>query len=102
MTKLAIEIDEFGHSDRNFDDVNKRQKAIENELDCKFIRIDTDKHNFNISKAVKEIHKHIKKSSKRSLIDKISNGLPELKFKSNYSIKSTAFKYVFRKIPQSL
>ena len=41
--KLAIETDENGHSDRNIDYEIKRQKAIEQELGCKLIRIDLDK-----------------------------------------------------------
>ena len=40
--KLAIEIDENGHSDRNIDFEIKIQKVIEQELCCKFIRIDPD------------------------------------------------------------
>lgn len=45
------------------------------ELGFKFIRINPDKHNFNIRNAVNELHKYIKESSKRSLIDKISKRL---------------------------
>ena len=41
--KLVIEIHENGHSDKNIDNEIKRQKAIEQEADCKFIRIDPDK-----------------------------------------------------------
>ena len=48
------------------------------------------------------MHGHIKKSSKKSLIDKISTRLLELKFKSDHSIKSKAFKYVVKKILPSL
>ena len=40
--KLAIEVDESGASDRNIDYEIKRQKVIEQELDCEFIRIDPD------------------------------------------------------------
>ena len=35
--RLAIEINENGHSDRNIDYEIKRQKAIERERGCKFI-----------------------------------------------------------------
>ena len=41
--KLAIEIDENGHSNRNIDYEIKRQKATEQLLGCAFIRIDADK-----------------------------------------------------------
>ena len=36
----------------------KRQKAIEQELGCKFIRIDLDKEDFNIFRAINEIFRH--------------------------------------------
>ena len=45
--KLAIEIDENGHSDRNIY-YKKRQKAIEQELGCKLIKLDPDKEDFDI------------------------------------------------------
>ena len=47
-SKLAIEINKNGHSDRNIDCKINRQKAIEQELGCKFIRIDADKDIFDI------------------------------------------------------
>ena len=50
---LAIEIDENGHSDRNIDYEVKRQKSIEQELDCKFIKIDPDIEDFDIFRAIK-------------------------------------------------
>ena len=85
--KLAIEVDELGHADRNLDHEIERQKALERELNCVFIRINPDEKDFNILKAINEIYRHIKNSSKKSLIDKISKRLLELEFKSNHSIK---------------
>ena len=41
--KLAIEINENGHGDRNIDYEIKRQKAIEQELGCEFIRSEPNK-----------------------------------------------------------
>ena len=41
--KLAIEIDEDGHSNRNVDYKLNRQSAIEQELGCKFIRTVSEK-----------------------------------------------------------
>ena len=38
---LAVEIDEKGHTDRGIIFEEKRQKALEKILGCKFIRIDT-------------------------------------------------------------
>ena len=96
--KLAIEVDELGHNDRNIDYEIQRQKAIEKELDCAFIRINPDEENFNIFKAINEIYRHIKKWTKKSLIDKISKRLLELEFKSNHSIITKALKRVVKKV----
>ena len=49
--KIAIEIDKNGHSDGNIDYDLKRQKAIEQELGCKFIRIYLDEEDFDIFRA---------------------------------------------------
>ena len=76
--KLTIDINGNGNgcSDRNIDFEIKRQKAIEQELGFEFIRIDLDKEVFDISQAINEIFRCIKKLSnqltKKSLIDKIS------------------------------
>ena len=51
-----------------------------------FIRINAEEENFNIFKAINEIHRLIKKSAKNFLIDKISKRLVELEFTSNHSI----------------
>ena len=40
---LAVEIDEKGHADRDLIFEKKRQKALEQKLGCKFIRIHTSK-----------------------------------------------------------
>ena len=73
--KLTIEVDELGHNDRNIDHEIQRQKAIEKELGCVFIRINPDEENSNIFKAINETYRHIKKSTKKSLIGKISKRL---------------------------
>ena len=41
--KLAVEIDELGHADRDSVKENKRQTKIAKYLDRKFIRINPDK-----------------------------------------------------------
>ena len=73
--KLAIEIDEKGHKDRNINHEIERQKALEKELNCKFIRINPDEENFNINKANNEIFRQVKGSTKeitkKSAIDSI-------------------------------
>ena len=67
--KLAIEVDELGHFDRNLNNEIERQNALEKELDCVFIRINPDKIFFNIFKEINKIRRHIKKSNKKSLIN---------------------------------
>ena len=85
--KLAIEIDENGHSDRNIDYEIKRQKSIEQELGCKFIRFDSGKEEFDIFRAINEIFRNIKQSANKNLIKKMSMRLLGLEFKSNDIIK---------------
>ena len=47
------------YNDRNNDDQKQRQKTIEKELNCVFIRINPDEENFNISRAENKIFRHI-------------------------------------------
>ena len=58
--KLAIEIDENGHSEKNIQYKIKRQKAIEQEPGCEFIRIDDDKEGLDIYEAINKRFRHIK------------------------------------------
>ena len=51
--KLAIEVDELGHTNRNINNEIERQKALEKELNCIFIRINPDEKDFNIFKEIK-------------------------------------------------
>ena len=53
--KLAIEVDEKGHKDKNIDHEIKRQEAIKEKLGCEFIKITPDEENFNTFKAINEI-----------------------------------------------
>ena len=62
--KLALEVDEKGHKDRDINYEIERQKSIEKELGCAFIRINPDEQNFNIFNAINKIHRHIEKSLK--------------------------------------
>ena len=64
---LAIQAYELGHSNRNINNEIERQKALEKELNCIFIRNNPDEKEFNIFKEINIIHRHIKKF----LIDKI-------------------------------
>ena len=110
--KLAVEVDENGHNDKNIDhEIQKaieRQKAIGKELGCEFIRINPDEENFNISKIKNEIFTQIKesiksstkKSTKKYLIDELSNKLLRLELKKDNSIK--CLKYVVKHILPTL
>ena len=77
--KLAIEIDELGHNDRNFEHEIQRQKELKREIECVFIRINPDAIDFNTFKEINKIHRHInkltkqqtKQKTKKSLIDNL-------------------------------
>ena len=104
--KHAVEVDEKGHEDRNLNHEMKRQKVLEKELSCEFIRVNFDEEDFNIFKTINEIHRQIKKLTKTStktfLIGEISNKLLRLEFNSNNSIKTNCLKYVVKKILPTL
>ena len=53
--KLAIEVDELGHFDRDQITENKRQKKLEEYLGCTFIRINPDEKHFNAYDGLGEI-----------------------------------------------
>ena len=76
--KLTIEIDGNGLSEKNVAYEIKRQIAIEQQLGCMFIRIDTDKKDFDIFDDIFEVFRHIKQLTKKTLINKISMRLLEL------------------------
>ena len=96
--KLAFEVDELGHADNNLSNEIERRKGLKQELDCVFIRINPNEKNFNIFKEINKMHRHIKKSTKKSLIYDLSKRLLELEFKSNLSIKSQCLKWIVKKI----
>ena len=53
----------------------KEKKYLERDINCVFIGINFDEKDFNIFKEINKIRRHIKKSSKKSLIAKISKRL---------------------------
>ena len=61
--KLAIEFNEHRH---NIDYEIEKQKTFEKELNCKFIKINPVKENFNIFVEIGKIHSFIIKSTKKS------------------------------------
>ena len=77
---LAIEIDEKGHTDRDIIFKEKRQKALEKKLGCKFIRINTSnaKNSYDLDYEVGNVqafidefkNKEIKKLEKKLIKEK--------------------------------
>ena len=59
--KLANEVGELGHTDKNINNEIERQKALEKALNSTFIRINPDEKDlFSIFKEISKIHRHIK------------------------------------------
>ena len=56
--KLAIEVDELGHNDRNIDYEIQRQKTLERELDC-LLKLILMQIGFNIFKEINKMHRHM-------------------------------------------
>ena len=63
-----------------------------------FVRINPAEENFNTLRTINKIHRHIKKSTKKSLTDKISERLLKLEFKSNHLIITKALKRVVKNV----
>ena len=88
--KLATEVDEQEHKDRDIAEEIQRQKALEKELDCEFIRINPAKENYDIFVEIGKIQNFLVEANKKlteeltkkSLIDEISSKLLELEFKN--------------------
>tara|TARA_B110000259_G_C14022343_1_gene403490 strand:- start:2722 stop:3321 length:600 start_codon:yes stop_codon:yes gene_type:complete len=55
VQRLAVECDEFGHKDRDIGNELERQKNIENELNCTFIRFNPDSQGFLIENIINKI-----------------------------------------------
>ena len=58
---MAVEIDEKAHTDRDLKFEEKRQKALEKKLNCKFIRINTSKENYDADYEANRIQTFISK-----------------------------------------
>ena len=104
--KLAIEVDELGHADRNINNEIERQRALERELNCVFIKINPDEQGFSMLREINKIYRHInqvtiqqtKQQTKESVIDNLSNELLKLEFKKNDSIKSKCVRWIVKNI----
>lgn len=58
--KIAVECDEFGHSDRTQSEEIGRQLYIENRLSCDFVRFNPDAKDFDIFQVIGRINRMIK------------------------------------------
>ena len=63
--KLAIEVDELGHIDRDQTKENKRQKDLKEYLDCQFNRINPDKKDFSAYDELGKVQTFIDKSKEK-------------------------------------
>ena len=74
---LAVEIDEKGHTDRDLIFEEKRQKALEKNLGCKFIRINTSnaKNGYDLDYEAGNVQAFIDefKKKKRKQLEKKNN-----------------------------
>ena len=111
--KLAIEADKLGYYRRDLKSEIKRQKRIKEKLGCKFVRIDPSRENFDIvdefsrikdyllkstNKATKKKTKKKETNKKKETIDKTSDRLLNLEFKSNNSMKTKLLRWAVKKI----
>ena len=64
--KLAIEVDEYNHEDRDSNYEKNRQSMIENH-GITIIRTNPDAADFNINKLINQIYRHISQSNKVKL-----------------------------------
>ena len=62
MYKMAIECDEFDHRDTDIGYEEEKQKQIEKQLSCIFVRFNTDAEEFCILEVVNKIFVQIKSS----------------------------------------
>ena len=97
--ELTLEIYESDHCNRDIGFEIGRQKAIEERLGCEFIKINPDKENSYIIKAINEIFGHIKQLPKETLVNKILfKKLLGIEFKSDNDIKSKTINFIANKI----
>ena len=85
--KFTIEVDELRHQDGDLAAEIERQKALEKELNCNFIRINPARESFNAFDEIGRVQGFVSESNEKSKIKKVSNRLLELKFESNSSCK---------------
>ena len=64
---LAVETDGKGHTDKDLIFEEKRQKALEKELNCEFVRINTSRGNYDASYEASRIQTFISNSNKHEI-----------------------------------
>ena len=65
--KLVIEIDDLGHVNRDNNKKIIREKEIKDYLQCKFIRIDPDRSDYDISIEIGKINRIIKEINDKKI-----------------------------------
>ena len=116
--KLAIEVDELGHVDRNLNNETEREKVLQKKLNCVFIRINPDEKDFNIFKEINQIYRHISQSKEENKTKERENKIKEkenkikkqkskfanelLTYVSSISIPLKPIKYFVKKILPTL
>ena len=81
--KLAIEADELEHYTRDIKSEVERQKKIQKELGCKFIRIGPSREHFNFIDKFCKIKYYIVKSTKKAT-SKTTKKVQSIKFQTDY------------------
>ena len=94
--KLGIEIGEYGHVGRSFEDEQSRQLVIEEKPGCKTITTDPDAADFNIYRLIYQVRMDIEqsaiKTTKNSLINDLSKDLLEAAIKLKSKCKKERLK----------
>ena len=67
--KLAVEIDEHNHEERDNEKELMRENTIKQKLGCKFIRINADDEKFNVNIEIGCIFEHIKEIKDKEISD---------------------------------
>ena len=76
--KLAIEVDEKGHTDRDEKKENEGEEKIKKELGCKIVRINPEAENY-IFVEIDKIEDYISQSNKEAKIKEIKEKLEKEK-----------------------
>ena len=85
---VAVEIDEKGHTDIYLVFEKKRQKALEKNLNCKFIRINTSRENYGGSYEASRIQTFIS-NSKKNKIKELKHKIKKLRLQlTNQSVQN--------------